>query len=135
MQRAVQYLLSGLFATLFLVGIFSFGPSVGQAFANPCCGEVWQNASWGRAWRHVSSPYEIYGEVDDTLTDGHCVYIAVRYQGKSWPGLTVPSSQSCGPIEGYNTTDAPVPSGSSGVVSGVRMYRTGTGNYLTIYGS
>ena len=106
-------------------------PLVARVTASPCCGAKWQYASWGRAWVAFDGNVA-YGEVDDILTDGHCVYVAVRVSGRSWPGVTLANSQSCGPIRTFNSSDY---IGASTRLGGVRMYRTGTGNYLTLAGS
>jgi hypothetical protein len=102
----------------------------------------WKTASWGRAWVSVG-PVEaegddnnnlnrnIRGQLDDTLTDGYCVYIRWRITGQSWPANSAREwVKSCGPTESFDWSPA-FPSGKN--VVGIRLYRD-DGRYLTLWG-
>lgn len=104
------------------------------ATASTALAAAWKSASWGRARIELDgfgdqgvSYTTIWGDTDDILEDGYCVYLRYRKPGGSWPGTTVPNSKSCGPIK-HVLYDV------RGSVAGVRLYRE-DGRYLTMLGS
>jgi hypothetical protein len=104
---------------------------------------TWKTASWGKAWVTVGQvegegdddhnlTRMFNGQIDDTLTDGYCVYVRYRITGQRWPAESLRDFyKSCGPVTSFGWAPT-FPGGKN--LGGIRLYRD-DGRYLTLWGS